>query len=106
MKILQTDGTNTSKTVPDVDEVTYGQAELKLPKKLGELELFERPLDTPKRKCKIICTMGPSCWDVDKLVQMIDAGMNIARLNFSHGDHEGHGACVKRIREAAAKRQR
>jgi pyruvate kinase len=104
MKILQTDGVCKSKQVPDMQEVTYGQAELKLPKKLGELELFERPLDTPQRKCKIICTMGPSCWDVDKLVQMIDAGMNIARLNFSHGDHEGHGACVKRIREACLQR--
>jgi len=56
------------------------------------------------RKCKIICTMGPASWDVDKLVELIDAGMNIARLNFSHGDHEGHGACVARIREAAKQR--
>jgi hypothetical protein len=44
--------------------------------------------------------MGPSCWEVDKIVELIDAGMNIARLNFSHGDHEGHGACIARIREA------
>merc|ERR1719379_1264862 len=64
----------------------------------------EHTEDPVTRKTKIICTMGPSCWDVDKLVQMIDAGMNIARLNFSHGDHEGHGACVKRIREAAKQR--
>jgi pyruvate kinase len=88
----------------DIVVETYGQAELRLPKKLGELELFERMNDTPKRKCKIICTMGPACWDVDKLVQLIDAGMNICRLNFSHGDHEGHGACLKRIREAALQR--
>ena len=32
----------------------------------------------------------PSCWDVDMLVKMLDAGMNVARLNFSHGDHKGH----------------
>jgi pyruvate kinase len=41
---------------------------------------------------------------VDKLVELIDAGMNVARLNFSHGDHEGHGSCVDRIREAAKQR--
>merc|ERR1719199_838574 len=60
--------------------------------------------DTFKRKTRIICTMGPACWDVDKLVELIDAGMNVARLNFSHGDHELHGACVERIREAAKQR--
>eukprot|EP00435_Cladocopium_sp_Y103_P045042 s2083_g12.t2 len=56
------------------------------------------------RKCKIICTMGPACWDTDMLVKLIDQGMNIARLNFSHGDHEGHGKTVERIREACKQR--
>merc|ERR1719436_1947947 len=65
---------------------------------------WEEGADSFNRKCKIICTMGPNCWDVDMLVKLIDAGMNICRLNFSHGDHEGHGATVKRIREAAAQR--
>ena len=36
--------------------------------------------------------MGPACWDVDMITQLIDAGMNTARLNFSHGDNEAHGA--------------
>jgi hypothetical protein len=36
------------------------------------------------------------------LTQLIDAGMSVARFNFSHGDHEGHKACLDRLRQAAA----
>ena len=48
--------------------------------------IFEQ-IDLNHRKTKIACTLGPSCWDTDMLVKMLDAGMNVARLNFSHGDH-------------------
>ena len=47
---------------------------------------------------------SPSCWDIEMLVKMIDAGMNVARLNFSHGDHKSHGGCVTRLREALKQR--
>jgi pyruvate kinase len=53
------------------------------------------------RKTKIVCTIGPASETVEKLVQLIEAGMNVARLNFSHGDFEEHGARIKNIREAA-----
>jgi pyruvate kinase len=56
------------------------------------------------KKTKIFCTMGPACWDVPTLVTLIDAGMNVARLNFSHGDHAAHGATLERVREAAKMR--
>merc|ERR1719487_1403997 len=78
----------------------YSQSALSLPRHMGNLDLEEHTVDSFTRKCKIICTMGPSCWSVENLQKLIDAGMNVARLNFSHGDHEGHGACVDRIREA------
>ena len=42
------------------------------------------------RKTKMICTLGPATGNPDTLREMIKAGMNVARLNFSHGDHEGH----------------
>lgn len=60
--------------------------------------------DFSAHRTKIVCTMGPSCWDVDKLVQLIDAGMNVCRLNFSHGDHETHGRVVKNLQEALTQR--
>ncbi|MER2225622.1 MAG: pyruvate kinase [Carnobacterium sp.] len=53
------------------------------------------------KKTKIVCTIGPASETVEQLVQMIDAGMNVARLNFSHGDFEEHGARIKNIREAS-----
>nr|WP_018249118.1 pyruvate kinase [Orenia marismortui] len=51
------------------------------------------------RKTKIVCTIGPASEDRETLSKLIDAGMNVARLNFSHGDFKEHGARVKTIRE-------
>lgn len=53
------------------------------------------------KKTKIVCTIGPASESVETLVKMIDAGMNVARLNFSHGDFEEHGARIQNIREAS-----
>ncbi len=59
--------------------------------------------DKPQfRKTKIIATVGPACDDVEILTQMIRSGMNVARLNLSHGTFDEHGARVQRIREAAS----
>ncbi|MCP5347990.1 MAG: pyruvate kinase [Pseudomonadales bacterium] len=53
------------------------------------------------RKTKIIATAGPACSDVGTLLAMIRAGMNVVRLNLSHGDYIRHGETVQAIREAA-----
>ncbi len=55
------------------------------------------------RKTKIVCTIGPASESIEKLSQLIEAGMNVARLNFSHGDHQEHGQRIKNISEAAKK---
>lgn len=53
------------------------------------------------RKTKIVCTIGPASDSVDTLVKLIEAGMNVARLNFSHGNYEEHRMRINNIREAA-----
>ncbi|MFP7299521.1 pyruvate kinase [Neobacillus niacini] len=53
------------------------------------------------RKTKIVCTIGPASESVEKLTQLIEAGMNVARLNFSHGDFQEHGQRIQNIREAS-----
>ncbi|MGI5922079.1 MAG: pyruvate kinase [Syntrophomonadaceae bacterium] len=53
------------------------------------------------RKTKIICTIGPASENRETLIQMIEAGMNVARLNFSHGVQEEHQRRIDTIREAA-----
>ncbi|NEW62584.1 pyruvate kinase [Granulicatella sp. zg-ZJ] len=52
------------------------------------------------KKTKIVCTLGPSSQTVEQLVKMIDAGMNVARFNFSHGSHEEHLARFNALKEA------
>lgn len=53
------------------------------------------------RKTKVIATIGPACDDVEILKQMILAGMNVARLNMSHGSPESHTRTLARIKQAA-----
>ncbi|ADY25183.1 pyruvate kinase [Deinococcus proteolyticus MRP] len=58
------------------------------------------------RATKIVATMGPASRNPETLRRMIDAGMNVARINFSHGDREDHRATVELIREIAAEKGR
>ncbi len=50
------------------------------------------------RKTKIICTIGPATSSVEMLTQLTNAGMNVARLNMSHGDHDSHATVIERIK--------
>ena len=52
------------------------------------------------RKTKIICTLGPACDDKETLIRMINAGMNVARINMSHGTHEEQKVRLDRLKEA------
>ena len=58
------------------------------------------------RKTKIVCTIGPASESPERLEQLIDAGMNVARLNFSHGDHDEHLQRILAIRKVAAAKQK
>ncbi len=53
--------------------------------------------DAPPRKTKIVCTLGPASWSEEGLGKLIDAGMNVARFNFSHGTHESHQEVLDRL---------
>lgn len=53
------------------------------------------------RKVKIVATLGPASKTVDQIRKLIDAGLDIARLNFSHGDHAFHRSLIENIREAS-----
>lgn len=55
------------------------------------------------RKTKIICTIGPACENEEILTEMCKAGMNVARLNFSHGTHEEHLSKIRLIRSVREK---
>ena len=52
---------------------------------------------------KVVCTIGPKTESVEMLTKLVESGMNVMRLNFSHGDFEEHGTRIKRIREVMEK---
>ncbi|SHF26262.1 pyruvate kinase PykF [Vibrio gazogenes] len=51
------------------------------------------------KKTKIVCTIGPKTESVEKLTELVNAGMNVMRLNFSHGDYEEHGTRIVNFRQ-------
>ena len=55
------------------------------------------------RKAKIVATIGPASQDEKVIEQLLLGGMNVARLNFSHGDHETHAAWISVLRAVAAR---
>lgn len=69
-------------------------------------DIVKENLNTLQRRTKIVCTIGPACWSEDGLGKLLDAGMNVARFNFSHGDHEGHKKILDRLRAVAKTKAR
>jgi len=59
------------------------------------------PDTAPWRRAKIICTLGPSCNTEATIRGLLQVGMDVARLNFSHGSHEDHAMCIEVLRRAA-----
>ncbi len=60
----------------------------------------------PTRRAKIICTIGPACNTEAAMRDLLRLGMDVARLNFSHGTHEEHARNIERLRAAAGKENR
>src|SRR5215831_10270868 len=60
------------------------------------------PDTAPLRRAKIICTLGPSCNTEASIRGLLQVGMDVARLNFSHGKHEEHALSIEALRRAAA----
>jgi pyruvate kinase len=58
------------------------------------------------RRAKIICTIGPACHNESAMRDLLRLGMDIARLNFSHGTHEDHAHNIQRLRRAAQREHR
>ena len=55
------------------------------------------------RSAKIVCTLGPASNSMEMIERLMHAGMDVARLNFSHGTHEDHAGTIKRLREVSGR---
>src|SRR4051795_5650872 len=53
------------------------------------------------RRTKIVCPLGPSSWSPERIRALIEAGMDVARINFSHGELERHAETIRNVRQAA-----
>jgi pyruvate kinase len=68
--------------------------------------LSSGPDENTKRRAKIVCTLGPSSHSEEMMRDLLRAGMDVARLNFSHGTHEDHAQVIQRLRKIAAEEGR
>src|SRR5215467_10993874 len=59
--------------------------------------------DDHMRRTKIVCTIGPATESEERLEELMRAGMNVARLNFSHGLQEEHALVIERIRRISTR---
>src|SRR3712207_2992174 len=53
------------------------------------------------RRAKIVCTLGPATSSAEQVTALVESGMDVARLNFSHGSHEDHASAYALVREAS-----
>ena len=53
------------------------------------------------RRTKIVCTLGPASWSPERIRSLIQAGMDVARINFSHGELERHAETIRNVRQAS-----
>ena len=74
------------------------------------VSFFDSPIDSCRlmkmRRTKIVCTIGPASASEKVLRQLIQTGMNVARLNFSHGDYAFHRRIIRTIRRLERKLER
>jgi pyruvate kinase len=61
---------------------------------------------SPTDRTKIVCTLGPSSASPEVIGALMDAGLSVARINFSHGTHEQHARTIALVRQLAAERGR
>ena len=86
------------------DHAVVGGAETTNSYTRVSLPLITRTDIPMTRKTKIVCTLGPACWEEDQLAELLHAGCNVARFNFSHGDHAGHQKVLDRFRKVCAEK--
>src|SRR5215218_3582149 len=53
------------------------------------------------RRAKIVCTLGPATSSLEQITALVESGMDVARLNFSHGEHAHHATACQRVRQAS-----
>lgn len=62
-------------------------------------EITSQAVTAPRRKTKIVCTIGPSTNSREMIWKLAETGMNVARLNMSHGDHQSHQKVIDLVKE-------